>query len=439
MDDPFNYKLYHDTRHKPEKEGQYPIKLVITEKFSISEKHPYGKRKHKSLDFFCSEDVFQALFPEYSKRKENKLLQKDIKNIKSENEDMFSSLTMMLSKIETVKKQKTAYTLKDLLNEISTGSGSINIKYYYFNRIDELNRDHQFSTADRFKYSYLSLKKFKEDKLKDIGEITFFEINKKWLTDYEKYMLSNNRSLDTIRGYLKDLSVIFNIAIKDKKCPLTHEKFPFGNSHGSYIIKENVSKNNKVLTPDEFEKFKAFKCQTFNQLQAKEFFLFSYYCGGINMVDIVNLTNDKLFLDDEEPYFIYSRQKNLNRKKQRSIQIPLDEFTTSVINKYRGSGKYVFNILEGRLSELDKVKKRKNFTSKILKQLKKIAKIIDIDEGLCMGMARHMVFSYMNESADFQSSEIVETALHSKITTTQNYLAKFRKDKVKEIFKKIRK
>ena len=69
----------------------------------------------------------------------------------------------------------------------------------------------------------------------------------------------------------------------------------------------------------------------------------------------------------------------------------------------------------------------------------KIARDLGIKGGLTFGMARHYLFNYMNQSEDFIQSEIQQIALHSKISTTENYLSSLRQNKVNATFEKIRK
>ena len=66
-------------------------------------------------------------------------------------------------------------------------------------------------------------------------------------------------------------------------------------------------------------------------------FAFTYYCGGINFVDIANLTKDNI----AEDRLIYKRQKT-----NKLIKIPLQPQARAIIEKYlTDESPYLFPIL----------------------------------------------------------------------------------------------
>ena len=425
---PFNLKLYHDTRHKPNSKGLYPIKLVITERLIVDSKNKYGKQKHHSTEKYCSVEVFQVLFPEYSKSQIN-VPKPEVKRIKNEYLNLSIALETLLKKAKAINEKRTVFTAKDLIQEIGENIGTVSISEYYNKHIDRFNNKEQISSANHYTYSLKSILDHNKNK-----DLNFYEITVEWLEKYEKAMKKKGLSTSSIGTYLKPLKTVFLSAIKNKDCPISANDYPFGIDNEKYSIKQNYHKRNRHLSLEDFKKLKAFKCHTFNQLQAKEFFLFSYYCGGINMVDIIELTNDRLHID--KGCFIYSRRKNEDKTIQKKLNVPLNELTMSIIEKYRGSGKYVFNILEGSETKKERETKRANFRSKINKQLKKIARDINIDQELHFQMARHTAMNtLLNEGVS--RDQIKDLAMHSNVRTTENYIKGFGEDAMNKLFDKL--
>ena len=84
-----------------------------------------------------------------------------------------------------------------------------------------------------------------------------------------------------------------------------------------------------------------------------------------------------------------------------------------IIERHKGSKKYVFNFLERTTT--------RNLNSLINKTLKKIAIKIDIDKDLCYQMARHTVITgLIRKGVSFE--QLIEITGHTKVKTLRNYI-----------------
>lgn len=101
--------------------------------------------------------------------------------------------------------------------------------------IDNLRKEGRISTAQSYDTALKSLMTY-------APELLIKDITPKFLENYEKWMLDNKRSINTIGIYLRSLRTIMNIA-KDKKL-ITDEMYPFGmKSKKKYEI--SIGKNIK--------------------------------------------------------------------------------------------------------------------------------------------------------------------------------------------------
>ena len=96
---------------------------------------------------------------------------------------------------------------------------------------------------------------------------------------------------------------------------------------------------------------------------------------GINLRDVIKLQWSNVH-DDE---IFYYRSKTFRRRKvKRKNTVLVDKRTTAIIDKYKGRGSYIFNVLEDSMTEEQKYRSGKNFIRKINQHLKRVAVELEI-------------------------------------------------------------
>jgi hypothetical protein len=134
--------------------------------------------------------------------------------------------------------------------------------------------------------------------------------------------------MTTVGIYLRHTRVVVNEAITTGL--MQQPEYPFG--PGKYIIPagENVK---KALSKKEVEKIKAYQPipGTMEQ-RSHDLWLLSYYCNGINITDICNLTWGKI----KESKITFVRQKTARSNKQKLTYITayLNSYTTAIIERW---------------------------------------------------------------------------------------------------------
>lgn len=194
-------------------------------------------------------------------------------------------------------------------------------------------------------------------------------------------MLDNHRSITTVGIYLRSLRTIMNIA-KDKKL-LTPEMYPFGmKSKKKYEIP--IGKNiKKALNIDDVKKIKQHICHSQEAEFARDLWLFSLYCNGMNMADIFSLK----YGDIKEDFFYFNRQKTIRTQKVHApIEIYLSDPIKTIIekwgNKVIAKENYIFGIYRTGLSAEELYNLKKNTIRQINGYMSRIGKQLGIDTKL---------------------------------------------------------
>jgi integrase/recombinase XerD len=174
------------------------------------------------------------------------------------------------------------------------------------NYINELYKKERVGTADCYKTSMKSIFRFKPS-------ASFADITVEFLENYEAWMLQNGKSITTVGINLISLRTILNIA-KDAGI-ITQEQYPFGKR--KYVIPKgkNIKKS---LNIDQIKQI--FDYPTFPksfQDRSKDFWIFSYLCNGINMMDIAKLKWKNI----SKETITFERTKTKSSLRDKPVQI----------------------------------------------------------------------------------------------------------------------
>jgi len=118
----------------------------------------------------------------------------------------------------------------------------------------------------------------------------------------------------------------------------------------------------------------------------------------------------------------YIRAKTeFTTKKVLNIPFKLNEEQRKIVKKYKGTGKYLFDILDDNDDKKMQQKKIDNKTSSIAKQIKKLVKILDLPADCSMVWARHTyTTNVFTKKVNFKA--ISESLGHTSLKTTENYI-----------------
>ncbi|CAM1352357.1 tyrosine-type recombinase/integrase [Tenacibaculum insulae] len=390
--------------------GKFPVKLRVFNK-------QLKKDKRYPLDIDLSKQEFEAIW-----------VNSENKSLRGARKEMELKLKAIETKANAIAKEMTVFDFAKFEIKLFRKSSDKNsVKYYFDLIISKHLKNNKVGTAESYKYTLNSLVEFSEQKKKcKADKLTFSLITYDWLKEYEKFMLSKNKSYTTIAIYTRTLRAVFNIAIEEND--ISVDIYPFGKN--KYKI-PRTKKVKKALSSDELKTLFNAKVSNDNEQKAKDFFFFSYTCNGMNLKDIALLK----YSDIKDGKFSYYRAKTFDKSAEKTeITIYLTDFTQGVINKYgtKDKNSFVFGIIEANQDSETQYKKIKNFTRYLNDHIKRVAKANDLPVDLSTYWARHSFAT--NSLRKGASMEFISEALnHSDLSVTKNYFAGF-EDEAKKDF-----
>lgn len=160
-----------------------------------------------------------------------------------------------------------------------------------------------------------------------------------------------------------------------------------------------------------------------------DIFAFTYYCGGINFVDIAHLTKANIM----DGRLIYKRQKT-----KKLIKIPLQPQAVTLIEKYSSDdSQYLFPILSDfHKTDIQQANRIHKVISKVNERLKQIGESLNLPIPLTTYVARHSQATVMKR-AGVSTAVIREIMGHSSERVTQIYLDSFDNEQVDNALKSL--
>jgi integrase/recombinase XerD len=279
----------------------------------------------------------------------------------------------------------------------------------------ELKNEGRISTHLNYECSRKSLEQFKQG-------FSFKDANPKTLEAYELYMVNSNKSVTTISMYLRCLRAILNQAIEDGN--FDKMAYPFSKRRYQIPASRNIK---KALEKAEIDLILNYKTEEYsNKDKARDFWVLSYLCNGINMKDILNLKLENVEVDKIR--VVRAKTKRSLKADQKTLDIYLHPLARTIINKWNvpyGKPKdYLFDILRKGLTPKREREILQNFTQLVNKNMAKVAKELAIEKNVTTYSARHSFGTVLKRSG--VSTEYISEALgHSNLKTTELYLDSF--------------
>ena len=271
-------------------------------------------------------------------------------------------------------------------------------------------------------YAYLNLRTTLQNFYGKKLNFSFNAVDVAFCNKFEAWMRKNKFEDTTMHYYFRTLRATYNKAV-EANCA-DREKSPFV----EYKLSRFCTKTKKrALSKENVMKIVNADCTKMGEKAqlAHDIFTFSYFCGGISLVDVANLT----------PYNIIDGRLLYERQKTHStINLVMLSEAKNIIDKYsehqKGSG-YLFPILDIRvhISPMQKYNRIRKLCRQINAELHNIADGLGITEDVTTYVARHSFATVLKKSG--VNIGIISQALgHQDIKTTQVYLAQFDDEQV---------
>lgn len=374
--------------HKTLKDGSHPIIIQL-----IKDR----KRKTISTGYTSKADHWNSNqeLPN-SKHPNHQLLTKYIKSKQIQVQNILLELD----------SRDVDYSLDDVANILNREQHIDSFKEFSQSLIDGMVENDQLGNARVYAYTQkMFLKSTK-------NEIRIRDINYKVIKSFQDYLTRRGNSVNTISIHLRTLRAIIYSAIKEEIIP--EDENPFK----GYSIKNEKTKK-RAVDKEVIKMVEDLDTSDKTSLELyKDLFLFSFYCRGMNYIDMVflkvsNINNDRI---------IYTRQKT-----GQNFNIKITPKTMAIINKYNNLSdkeSYIFPVIKTKGSEHHEYR---NGMRLMNKKLKIISELLDLNVPLTTYVSRHS-WATIAKKSGIPTAIISEGLGHESESTTQIYLDNFDTD-----------
>lgn len=388
-------------------DGSFPVKLRIT----LNREQKY---------FLLGKNLFSEEWDKIqnAQNAEGRLKDERLKEIRIKHFGKFGYLETAKKIIDRIPFFSFVEFEKQFFQQNQPSIITNDVYSYFDNYIDKLFKQERIGTATSYQTAKNSIMDFRK-------KLKFEELNIDFLEAYERKMLSTGISATTIGIYLRSLRIIVNLAINDGL--ITKENYPFGRN--KYVIPAS-NNNKKALTIEDISKIFYYDAEPFSSKdKAKDFWVFSYLCNGINMKDVCLLKWQNI--DSNKIRFIRAKTERSSRGNQKEIVVVITDEIQTIIEKWRNVKRskldFVFPILEPNLSPKRERDLIQYFIKTTNKWMKRIGEDLGIEETLTTYVARHS-FSTVLKRSGVSIEYISESLGHKDLRTTEHYLDSFEDD-----------
>ena len=218
------------------------------------------------------------------------------------------------------RKDRTSSLISDVLNEY----------------LSELKEEKRLKSEKLYRLAVQSFIKLR-------GDMPLLALSPREVKLYKIELEEKGLSPTTIRIYLTLFKVLINYAKKHRM--VTYEIDPF-----EFLTMPSANIREIDLTVKEIKAIRDLEAPKYNIKVVRDIFMLSYYLGGINLVDMLEI-------DFRKTYIEYTRSKTKNKKSgETKTSFTIQPEARDIINRYmKKNDKLVLHIdylTLGRLREL---------------------------------------------------------------------------------------
>ena len=423
----FKYTIVLDKRRKLQS-GKYPIKVNI---------HSYADNKNHyvsipslftasgKIEISCeNQKEFDSVWTNRHKKDSfgNVIGETTVYGNKLE---LRNALKIQNDRITVLMEDSSKQTLAEVKDwiknwdakEYEVAKKQDNLLFAFAQYITKLNEDHRYKYATSMGSTVKKLTEFVEiesnlQKLRinrrnlsiDVADLSITDINVDFMNAFEAFMFKQGRSKATVGVYARNIRTIWNDLYE------SHSRYPFGK--GGYVIPEGARKN-QGLSKADIKKIVDFSSDNEYLQTARDYFLFCFYNGGMNIKDVLHLKKGQ-----KE----FKRLKSIRTaKKEVIIPLVFNAITVDIINRRTGKGSYLFDVIK----DGDDAKTRQNkvdaLNRSLRPQLHKLSDLLELEYKITANWSRHSNTTILFEEG-INLKAISEGLGHTSLKTTEGYI-----------------
>lgn len=296
-------------------------------------------------------------------------------------------------------------------------------------QIERLKATGHIGNAVKSKETLRMLSKFD----KRIKERKCEEIDVKYVRAFNAFLEERGCAGNTRRIYLSPLRTALNDAKAEKKCSPETDPFGKGKFEMSKLSEKTVK---RYLLSKELELIKNSIQESFVLERARRLFLFSYYCFGMNMIDMAKLTSANMKILSTGEYIVYKRHKTQHAKDAKPLYVLVTTEIRELLDWFKQNtlllGDHLLPILT---KEYIGEQAHNHFRSRYKRlndNMKRLGEKLGINIKLTTYVARHTM-AMMLQQQKVPRECISQVMGHTNLETTNTYLDSFDTSVVDEI------
>lgn len=383
-------------KQRVKESGKYPVKLRIT-----------FNRQHK--DYSIGVDLTEEEFEQAGKS----VPPRHLRNEATIMQNVEIKARLILSKLAVFTFQKFETEFNGQTKDAA------DIFPFFDDYIQDLKAEGRIKTAISYQTAANAFKKFVGNK-----KLHLLDITSSFLKKFQEFQVGEGKSITTVGIYARALRVIYNNCIS-RGVIKKEADYPFG--RGKFIIPSGKNIK-KALTIDEIKKIYELQLEPgSNSARARDMWMFSYFCSGINFKDLSLLKNKNI--DGDMIRFVREKTKRTSQSDQKIISCHLSPKAKIILERWRTKDtsdkeSFVFPVL-------DKADLPERIEAKIAQfikitntHMKAICKQLGIEKNVTTYFSRHSAATIMKKSGA-TINQIQEALGHSNPMVTQKYLDSF--------------
>ncbi len=266
------------------------------------------------------------------------------------------------------------------------------------------------------------------------SDIPFNKITVTFCNKLETQQRAKGNGETYISYVFRTLRAVLNRAIADNIMkPYT---YPFARNvaekHKFQVGKFDTTTSKRAISREAIRLIEEYQPEAERLQRAKNVFLFSFYVGGINFIDLANLRWSSITTDTKGSSRLnYTRQKTGGKFSMKLLTPAMAIVDYYKAETYNSSQDYIFPILNANVHKTpSQIKNRiDKIRTQVNADLKEIASAVGIDINLTTYVARHAFASNLKR-AGVATAVISEAMGHQSEQVTAIYLASFENDTI---------
>lgn len=410
---------------KRTKDDLCPVKLCITHMRKRKYYSIVDKLKNNKWQFLSVDDIEKVTSD--SPRGKYRDIAKDFKRINDE--------------AETIINDIPNFSFNQFDEHFFNNVGSWDSVFSaLWNHIQDLKNENRIGYASSFESTLRAVKEFhtgkifkfnpRKDKIETRAkayltgkELRFIDITSSWLKKFEKWMIENNKSETSTGIYMRNLRVVFNLALKKG----VNAPYPFND------YKPISSESRKMaLEPFEIALILNYETKDPQEEYYRDLFMFSFFCNGANLSDLCRLKWSNI----KDGQILFERYKTKHKRKKTYIAIEISETLQQIIDKIGirsiGHDGYILKTLKTEWNETQCYASIKQETKNLNKYIRIIAKSVGLKQNISSYTARHS-FASIQSASGISTIKLKDLLGHSSTNVTEGYIKSIDRKTNKEI------